>query len=65
MLAGTNYSHQDIVGAVFDAQSTLFQQISGELRDLAVNAITEAMQKALYLWPTRGGFLLLAALFMK
>lgn len=41
VLAGTNYSHQGIVDAVSGAQSTLFQQISGKLRDQAVNAITK------------------------
>lgn len=56
-----------MVDAVSGAQSTStpFQQISGELRDQAVNSITETMQKVLYLLRIGGGVLLMAALFMK
>ncbi|KAL7929212.1 major facilitator superfamily domain-containing protein [Trichoderma chlorosporum] len=65
VLAGMSFSHKDIVNAVSGAQSTLFQQLTAELRDQAVNAITQAIQKALILLPVGGGVLLLAALFMK
>ncbi|KAM0262792.1 hypothetical protein ACHAQJ_001586 [Trichoderma viride] len=60
-----NFSNQDIGDAVSGAQSTLFQHINGELRDQAVNAITQAIEKALILLPAGGGVLLVAALFMK
>ncbi|KAL7953316.1 major facilitator superfamily domain-containing protein [Trichoderma compactum] len=65
VLAGTSFSHNEIVNAVSGAQSTLFQQLSGELRDQAVNAITQAIQQALILLPVGGGVILLAALIMK
>lgn len=65
VLDGTSFSHKEIVDAVSGAQSTLFQQLSGELRDQAVNAITQAIQKALILLPVGGGVILLAALIMK
>ncbi|KAL7912482.1 major facilitator superfamily domain-containing protein [Trichoderma velutinum] len=65
VLAGTSFSHKEIVDAVSGAQSTLFQQLSGELRDQAVNAITQAIQQALILLPVGGGVILLAALIMK
>ncbi|UKZ80230.1 hypothetical protein TrVFT333_007987 [Trichoderma virens FT-333] len=65
VLAGTRFSHKDVVDAVSGAQSTLFQQLSGDLRDQVVNAITQAIQQALILLPVGGGILLLAALLLK
>ncbi|KAL7949769.1 major facilitator superfamily domain-containing protein [Trichoderma barbatum] len=65
VLADTSFSHQDIVNAVSGAQSTLFRELSGELRDQAVNAITQAIQPVLILLPVGGGVLLLVGLFMK
>ncbi|KAK0767210.1 hypothetical protein N5P37_000944 [Trichoderma harzianum] len=65
VLDGTSFSHKEIVDAVSGAQSTLFQQLSGELRNQAVHAITQAIQQALILLPVGGGVILLAALIMK
>jgi MFS family permease len=64
-LAGKGFSHQEIMNAVSGAQSALFQHLSGELRDQAVHAITQAIQRALICLPVGGGVLLLAASFMK
>ncbi|KAI0887885.1 MFS general substrate transporter [Annulohypoxylon maeteangense] len=64
-LASHGYSDQDIRGAVAGAQSTLFQELDGELRNRAIEAITGAMQMTFVLVPVAGGVMLIAALFMK
>ncbi len=65
VLAGQGFSHQDIVGAVAGAQSTLFQQLSGQLKLSATLAITKAIQKAFSLNIVGAGVLLLVGLAMK
>lgn len=64
-LAGHGFSDQDISGAVAGAQSTLFQELDGELRSKAIEAITRAMQMTFVLVPVAGGVMLVAALLMK
>ncbi len=65
VLAGKGFSEADIIGAVAGAQSTLFQELSGDLKQAAILAITQAMQKAFSLNIVAGGVLLLAGLAMK
>ena len=65
VLAGQGFSHAEIVGAIAGAQSTLFEQLSGDLRDSAILAITKAMQKAFSLNLVAGAVMLLAGLGMK
>ncbi|KAJ4859367.1 major facilitator superfamily domain-containing protein [Trichoderma breve] len=69
---GSNLISLVIAGQIFQSvavrnleKSTLFQQLSGELRNQAVHAITQAIQQALILLPVGGGVILLAALIMK
>ncbi|OIW23747.1 MFS general substrate transporter [Coniochaeta ligniaria NRRL 30616] len=64
-LASTDYTPADIQSIVAGAQSTLFQGLSGDLRDAAVAAITQAMQKAFLLVCVGGGVLTIAGLLMK
>ncbi len=65
VLAGTGYTDADIQSVVAGAQSHLFEELSGELRDLAVAAITQAMQKSFILVCVGGGVLTIAGVFMK
>ncbi|CAJ2499799.1 Uu.00g026520.m01.CDS01 [Anthostomella pinea] len=64
-LAGQGFTEDQIRGAVAGAQSSLFPELSGELRDKALVAITEAMQTTFILVPVAGGVMLIAALCMK
>ncbi|KAI1456965.1 MFS general substrate transporter [Annulohypoxylon moriforme] len=64
-LAGHGYSNEDIRGAVAGAQSALFQELDGELRNRAVEAVTGAMRMTFVLVPVAGGVMLIAALCMK
>ncbi|KAI1816013.1 major facilitator superfamily domain-containing protein [Poronia punctata] len=64
-LAGHGYSDTEIRGAVAGAQSELFSELTGALRDKAVVAITHSMQSTMLLVPIAGGVMLLAALCMK
>jgi MFS family permease len=64
-LATTDYTAADIQSIVAGAQSTLFKELSGDLRDAAVAAIAEAMQKAFLLVCVGGGVLTVAGLLMK
>ncbi|KAI1095727.1 MFS general substrate transporter [Rostrohypoxylon terebratum] len=64
-LAGHGFSEQDIFDAVAGAQSTLFQELNGELRIKAIEAITGAMQMTVVMVPVAGGVMLIAALCMK
>lgn len=45
-LAGHGFSREEISSAVAGAQSHLFESLGGDLRDSAVHAITDAMQRA-------------------
>ncbi|KAI8954506.1 MFS general substrate transporter [Xylaria longipes] len=65
VLAGHGFSDTEIHGAVAGAQSMLFMQLQGELRDQAIRAITQAMQITVVLVPIAGGVMLLAGLAMK
>lgn len=47
------------------AQSTLIDNLSGELRDKAIVAITDAMQMTFVMIPIAGAIMLIAALCMK
>ncbi|KAK0637630.1 Efflux pump patC [Lasiodiplodia hormozganensis] len=65
VLAGNGFSEKEVSGAVAGAQSTLFQELDGELKDKAIEAVTEAMQMTFVLVPVAGGVMLIAALCMK
>ncbi|OTA70005.1 MFS general substrate transporter [Hypoxylon sp. EC38] len=65
VLSGNGFSDQEIQGAVAGAQSTLFESLDGEMRNKAIQAITEAMQMTFVLVPVAGGVMLIAALCMK
>jgi len=65
VLAGRGFSDADIAGAVAGAQSALFSQLEGELRDQAVGAIVGAMQKAFSLLVVSGAMMILSAVGMK
>ncbi|KAI2472860.1 MFS general substrate transporter [Annulohypoxylon bovei var. microspora] len=64
-LSGHGFSDQEIRGAVAGAQSTLFEKLDGELRNRAIQAVTEAMQMTFVVVPIAGGVMLIAALCMK
>ncbi|GES63755.1 major facilitator superfamily transporter [Aspergillus terreus] len=64
-LAGQGFSQEAIQGATAGAQSPLFETLHGELREKAIQAVTEAMQMTFVLVPVAGGVMLLAALVMK
>jgi MFS family permease len=65
VLASTDYTPADIQSIVAGAQSTLFQELSGDLKDAATAAITQAMQEAFLLVCVGGGVLTVAGLLMK
>ncbi|QYS99700.1 MFS permease [Trichoderma simmonsii] len=65
VLANTNFTASDIQNAIAGAQSTIFEEITGQLRDQAILAITKAMQKAFILVCVGGGVHMLSALGMK
>ncbi|KAI1780037.1 major facilitator superfamily domain-containing protein [Hypoxylon cercidicola] len=65
VLAGHGYADSEIRDAVAGAQSTLFNSLSGELRNRAIVAIAGAMQMTLVLVPIAGGIMLIAAVCMK
>ncbi|KAH8810754.1 major facilitator superfamily domain-containing protein [Xylogone sp. PMI_703] len=48
-LANKGFSSADIKGAIAGAQSTLFKELSGDLKIEATNAITKAMQRTFVL----------------
>ncbi|KAJ5946470.1 hypothetical protein N7454_003309 [Penicillium verhagenii] len=64
-LASHGYSYAEIWGAVAGAQSTLFENLEGELRDSAGEAISQAMRMTFVLVPVAGAVVFFAALFMK
>jgi predicted MFS family arabinose efflux permease len=65
VFAGTTYTQADIQSIVTGAQSKVFEELSGALKDAAIMAITQAMQKAFLLVCVGGGVLTLAGLLMK
>ncbi|TGJ79205.1 hypothetical protein E0Z10_g9565 [Xylaria hypoxylon] len=65
VLTGHNYSESEIQGALAGAQSELFGNLTGELREKAIVAITDAMKVTIVLVPVAGGVMLVTALFMK
>ncbi|KAK3313200.1 major facilitator superfamily domain-containing protein [Apodospora peruviana] len=64
-LAGKGFSAQEIAAAVTGAQSEVFQQLSGDLRIAAIEAIVQAMQKSFILVIVGGAVLFVSALLMK
>ncbi|KAI0154592.1 MFS general substrate transporter [Xylariaceae sp. FL1272] len=64
-LASQGFSRSDIIGALSGAQSTLFSELSGPLREAAVAAIAKALQTTFILVPVSGGVMLVAALLMR
>lgn len=64
-LAGSGFSDAEIRGGMAGAQSPLFEQLEGDLREKAVVAITDAMQMTMILVPVAGAVLIFAALCMK
>ncbi|KAL5360439.1 major facilitator superfamily domain-containing protein [Aspergillus floccosus] len=64
-LAGQGFSQEAIRGVTAGAQSPLFETLDGELREKAIQGVTEAMQMTFVLIPVAGGVMLLAALGMK
>ncbi|KAK7748155.1 hypothetical protein SLS53_001410 [Cytospora paraplurivora] len=65
VLAGKGYSKLEIESAVAGAQSKVFEELTGELRDEAVNAVAAAMRLTFVMIPIAGAVLLIAALCMK
>ncbi|KAL7930118.1 major facilitator superfamily domain-containing protein [Trichoderma chlorosporum] len=65
VLKDTSFTAQDIQNAIAGAQSKIFEDITGQLRDDAILAITKAMQKAFILVCVGGGVHMLSALGMK
>ncbi|KAM0483799.1 hypothetical protein ACHAPX_002298 [Trichoderma viride] len=67
VLAGSayNFTSADIQNAIAGAQSTIFEEITGDLRDQAILAITNAMQKAFILVCVGGGVHMITGFFMK
>jgi MFS family permease len=64
-LSGLGFSEDEIRGAVAGAQSELFGRLSGELRDKAVLAICQAMQKSFILLIVSGAVLIVVGALMK
>ncbi|KAL7941053.1 major facilitator superfamily domain-containing protein [Trichoderma barbatum] len=64
-LAGTHFTAADIQGAIAGAQSKIFEEITGELKEKAILGITKAMQKAFILVCVGGAVHILSALGMK
>ncbi|KAE9367473.1 MFS general substrate transporter [Stipitochalara longipes BDJ] len=65
VLAGKGFSSADIHSAVAGAQSTLFEDLSGDLRESAIVAITQAIQKSFILVIVAGAVLLVSGAAMK
>ncbi|KAL1865518.1 hypothetical protein Daus18300_007163 [Diaporthe australafricana] len=64
-LAGQGYSEAELRSAVAGAQSTVFEELSGELLDDAIEAVAAAMRLTFVMIPIAGAVLLIAALCMK
>ncbi|RDL32376.1 MFS transporter [Venustampulla echinocandica] len=65
VLEHTGFTDADIQSAVAGAQSKIFQEISRELREQAILAITQAMQRSFILVCIGGGVLTISGLLMK
>ncbi|KAJ2978543.1 hypothetical protein NQ176_g3764 [Zarea fungicola] len=65
LLADTKFTAEDIRAAVAGAQSRIFEEIHGDLREAAVLAITEAMRRAFILVCVGGGVVTVSGLMMK
>ncbi|KAG8161111.1 hypothetical protein KVR01_009375 [Diaporthe batatas] len=65
VLAGQGYSETEIRSAVAGAQSKVFEELTGELRDDAIDAVAAAMRLTFVMIPIAGAVLLIAALCMK
>ena len=64
-LDGQGFSDEQIRGGVAGVRSELFSQLSGELRERAVDAVTAAMQRAFVLPVVAGAVILVSGLLMK
>lgn len=64
-LAGQGYSEAELRSAVAGAQSTVFEELDGELLEEAIEAIAAAMRLTFVMIPIAGAVLLIAALCMK
>jgi MFS family permease len=65
VLAGQGYSAAEIHSAVAGVQSTIFEKLSGDLRDRAIVAITQAIQQSYILVIVAGAVLLFSGAAMK
>ncbi|KAJ4420412.1 hypothetical protein N0V82_004401 [Gnomoniopsis sp. IMI 355080] len=65
VLDGQGYSETDIRSAVAGAQSSIFEDLSGELHDKAVRAVAAAMRSTFVMLPVAGAVLSIAAVCMK
>jgi hypothetical protein len=65
VLAGQNFSPEDIESAVAGVQSKVLDEVQGKLREEVIAALINAMQKVFILIPVAGAVMLLAALCMK
>ncbi|RYP61547.1 hypothetical protein DL769_007647 [Monosporascus sp. CRB-8-3] len=65
VLAGHGYTAQDIRNAIAGAQSELLRELTDDLREAALLAITSAIQKAYILVIAAGGLEILVAAAMK
>ena len=65
VLAGTGFTSADIQSAIAGAQSHLFEELNGNLRDQAILAITQAIQRSFILVCVGGAVLTIAGLLMK
>ncbi|KAJ5565180.1 hypothetical protein N7513_001422 [Penicillium frequentans] len=64
VLEGQGFSQADIHGAVAGAQSTLFEKLSGDLRTVAIGAITSAMARAFVIPLVAGAVSTISSLLM-
>jgi MFS family permease len=64
-LSEKGFSIQDIRGAIAGTQSAIFESGSHEIRDMAINAIIDAMDKVYALVIAAGALALVVSLFMK
>ncbi|KAJ5892903.1 hypothetical protein N7504_009594 [Penicillium tannophilum] len=64
VLEGQGFSQADIHGAVAGAQSTLFEKLDGDLRTVAIGAITSAMARAFVIPLVAGAVSTISSLLM-
>lgn len=65
VLATTGFTSTDIQSAIAGAKSKIFEELTGEMRDQAILAITQAIQKSFILVIVGGGVLTVSGLLMK